>query len=130
MRAFLSIGAAVALFWGGVFFLFYQRNANLGTSPDVACRTEQILLAVSRNQGVIGEIKERGRDLVVDVNSRYWLTINNKQKNDIGMAAWCVQSHRDRSGVVIFESGADGVDMIENGAWVELHGDWVGVKRD
>ena len=72
-RAFLIIGAAVAIFWGGVFAWYYHRNANLGTSPDIACRTEQIFLAVSRSQKLISGIQDEGADLVVIVDWRRWV---------------------------------------------------------
>ena len=120
MRAFLIIGAAVAIFWTGVFFWFAYRNSNLGTGPDVACRNEQILLAVSRNQNLIIGIQEEGANLAVIVDSRRWSALALRQKKEVGMAAWCIQANRGPIGVVLVKSGLDEVARVDKGVWTGL----------
>lgn len=114
------IGAAVAIFWAVAFYIIANRMAHTGEGA--ACRNEQILLAVSKNQGIIHEITQEGSDLVIAVG-RHWTKMHRQPRIDIGMAAWCVIAHEGKGGMVRITSGDTEVGRVEKGKWTSRFGE-------
>lgn len=123
LRAFIGIGAAVALFWVAAIYVMANRYAPSPDTADTPCRNEQILLAVSKNQHVISGIEQQGNDLVIAVNWNYWMALNLERKTDIGKAAWCIVAHEGKGGVVRILSVQTEVGRVENGKWASRFGE-------
>jgi hypothetical protein len=120
LRAFILIGLTVVIFWAATFYILGNRTAQTG--ENAACRNEQILLAVSKNQGTI-EIKLDRDDLVVSTAWRHWMALNVQRRKDIGMAAWCVVAHEGKGGMVRITSGDTEVGRVEKGKWTSKFGE-------
>ena len=121
MRAFIVIGAGVALFWVATFYILSNRMAH--TAESAPCRNEQILLAVSKDQHMIQEILQVGKDLVITTDWRHWMAVNRPQQIDIGMAAWCVVAHEGKGGKVVITSGDSEVGRVVAGKWSSKFGE-------
>lgn len=121
MRAFIVIGSAVAIFWLVTIYMLGNRIAH--TAEDAICRTEQILLAVSQSQGMIGEIQQDGNDLVVTTDWRRWMGLNRQRQIAIGMAAACVVAHEGKGGKVLIKSGDSEVGRVVAGKWSSKFGE-------
>jgi hypothetical protein len=121
LRAFIVIGAAVAIFWAAAFYFIGSRMAHTGETG--ACRNEQILLAVSKNQNTISTIQQEGNDLVIITDWRHWMALNLQRRKDIGMAAWCVVAHEGKGGIVRVTSGDAEVGRVEKGRWTSKFGE-------
>lgn len=121
MRAFIVIGAVVAIFWVVTFYILGSRMADAG--GDATCRNEQILLAVSRNQHTISEIRQDGNDLVITTDWRQWMGLNRQRQIDIGMAAACVVAHEGKGGKVLIKSGDSEVGRVVAGKWSSKFGE-------
>ena len=121
MRAFIVIGTAVAIFWVATFYILGNRMAHTGESA--ICRNEQILLAVSKNQGTIGEIRRDWSDLVVTTEWRRWMGLSGQRQIDIGMAAACVLEHEGKGGMVLIKAGDDEVGRVTAGKWISKFGE-------
>jgi hypothetical protein len=120
LRAFIVIGAAVAIFWAAAFYFIGSRMAHTGETA--ACRNEQILLAVSKNQNTIGEVKLDGNDLVITTDWRHWMALDLQRRKDIAMAAWCVVAHEGKGGIVRVMSGDTEFGRVEKGKWMSKFG--------
>jgi hypothetical protein len=96
-------------------FVIGSRMAQTG--ENTACRKEQILLAVSKRQGMIGEIPQDGNDLVITTEWRRWMGLNRQRQIDIGMAAACVVAHEGAGGKVRITSGDTEVGRVVAGKW-------------
>lgn len=121
MRGFIIVGAAVAIFWAATFYILSNRMAHTGESA--ACRDEQILLAVSKNQHTIGEIRQDRNDLVIATDWRRWMGLNRQQQIDIGMAAWCAVEHEGKGGIVLIKSGDSEFGRVVAGKWSSRFGE-------
>lgn len=122
MRAFIAIGAVVALFWIIVIYVLGQRYANTGVAPEAACRDEQLLLSVNRNLQVITGMQFEGRDMAVKIDWRRWMALDHKRKKDIAMASWCVYSQEKKDGAVLLKSGMDVIGRVDEGVWTSDYG--------
>lgn len=103
------------------FYILGDRMTHTGEGA--ACRDEQILLAVSKNQNAISDIQQEGSDLVVSTNWRYWIALNLKRRMDIGMAAWCAVAHEGKGGMVRIKAGETEVGRVEKGKWASKFGE-------
>jgi hypothetical protein len=121
LRAFIVIGAVVATFWVVTFYILSNRMAH--TAEDATCRKEQILLAVSKSQGTIGEIRQDRNDLVITTEWRRWMGLNRQRQIDIGMAAACVVTHEGKGGIVLIKSGDTEVGRVVAGKWSSKFGE-------
>jgi hypothetical protein len=121
LRAFIVIGAVVAVFWVATFYILSNRMAHTGESA--ICRNEQILLAVSKNQHTISEIRQDRNDLVITTDWRRWMGLNLQRRRDIGMAAACVVAHEGKGGIVLIKSGDTEVGRVVAGKWSSKFGE-------
>jgi hypothetical protein len=121
LRAFIVIGLAVVIFWAAAFYILGNRMAHTG--ENAACRNEQILLAVSKNQGIIGEVELDRNNLVVKTDWRHWMALNLQRQIDIGMAAACVVAHEGKGGMVLIKSGDSEVGRVVAGKWSSRFGE-------
>lgn len=120
MRAFIAVGAAVAIFWAAAFFLLGRGYAK--TAEDTPCLDEKLLLSVNTDLGNVRTVQREGRDLTVYVFHRNWMDLDAKRRRAIAMAAWCVNAQEKTAGVVLVKSGVDVIGRVEKGVWTSDYG--------
>lgn len=108
-----SIAVLVLLAAFAVWLQFGERRRE-----PPSCINEQVLLDYWKRQGLIGEIRPEGGDLVARIDEQGWITLPRALQVMIGKAVYCPLIREGKGGIARIE-GSDGTEIarVKNGTW-------------
>ena len=117
MRFLAVIGIVAFSLLAGIIVLLQQADSRKVASVP-GCRNEILLLDIWKAQRLVDEIRPDGADIVVRVQTRFWLTTMRQVQVSIGKAAYCAVALAHNGGIVRVEgTNDDELGRVVDGKW-------------
>lgn len=102
-----------------VLVVAMQRTEDHKVRAAVACQSELVLIDYWKSLNLVSDVREEGKDLVLDVDYRGWSRLPRTLQLQVGKAAYCPVAHAGKGGMArIEDTGGTEIARVENGKWV------------